>query len=122
MKTSSFFLGVLLGAAATSLISRNGGSAMLGMNRNGGNAGRMMEKARNRLMDAAFPGMGGSDLGASLTKPEKQDGDKAKKTTFSSSEKAENIKMLKEFIRNSPDVKREVEQILKETHTAVPGI
>lgn len=122
MKTSSFFLGVLLGAAATSLMSRKGGSAMLGMNRNGGNAGRMMEKARNRLMDVAFPGMSGTDLGASLAKPEKHDGDKAKKTTYSSSEKAENIKMLKEFIRNSPDVKREVEQILKETHTAVPGI
>jgi hypothetical protein len=120
VKTSSFFLGVLLGAAATSLMSRNGG-AMLGMNRNGGNAGRMMEKARNRLMDAAFSGISGTDLGAS-TKQEKHDGDKAKKTTLSSSEKAENIKMLKEFIRNSPDVKHEVEQILKETHTAIPGI
>ncbi|MFB5265996.1 hypothetical protein ACE41H_04230 [Paenibacillus enshidis] len=122
MKTSSFFLGVLLGAAATSLMSRNGGSAMKGMNRNGGNVGGMMEKARHKLMDAAFPGMVGSDLNAAMTRQEKHDGDKTRKKTYSSSEKAENIKMLKEFIRNSPDVKREVEQILKETHTAVPGI
>jgi hypothetical protein len=30
--------------------------------------------------------------------------------------------MLKDFIRTNPDVKHEVEKILKETHTSIPGL
>ncbi|MDP4096675.1 hypothetical protein OIN60_07815 [Paenibacillus sp. P96] len=121
MKTSSFFLGVLLGAAATSLMARKGGSALLGSVRNG-DVGGMMEKAKSKLMDAALPGIEESQHKTSMATHAKHAGDKVKNRAYSSSEKEENIKMLKEFIRNSPDVKREVEQILKETHTAVPGI
>lgn len=33
-----------------------------------------------------------------------------------------NLKQLKELIKGSADVRREVEAILKESHTAVPGL
>lgn len=36
--------------------------------------------------------------------------------------KESNLNMLKDFIRSNPDVKHEVEQILKDTHTAIPGL
>ena len=32
------------------------------------------------------------------------------------------MNMLKDFIRTNPDVKREVEQILTQTNTTVPGL
>ncbi|GAE04642.1 hypothetical protein JCM10914_696 [Paenibacillus sp. JCM 10914] len=40
----------------------------------------------------------------------------------SSHTKAANLKQVKDFIRNNPDVKAEVEQILKETHSVIPGL
>nr|WP_246246460.1 hypothetical protein [Paenibacillus lemnae] len=40
----------------------------------------------------------------------------------SSHSKAADLSMLKDFIRKNPDVKNEVEQILKETHTVIPGL
>ncbi|WP_223066607.1 hypothetical protein [Paenibacillus caui] len=36
--------------------------------------------------------------------------------------KESNMKMIKDFIKGNPDVRREVEQILKETHTVIPGL
>lgn len=120
MKTSSFLLGVLLGAVSTSLMLKNGGSAKAGLH---SNSGGMLEKARYKLMDTVFPGMGGAELTApSLNNKEKQIVNKPEKTTGSGSKKQENLNMLKEFIRSNPDAKREVEQILKETNTVVPGL
>ncbi|WP_255223009.1 hypothetical protein [Paenibacillus sp. 7541] len=40
----------------------------------------------------------------------------------SSHSKAADLSQIKEFIRKNPDVKHEVEEILKETGTVVPGL
>lgn len=125
MKTSSFFMGMILGAVASSLISRN--REMLGLTpgNNGTSAGKMMQKARSKMIDAAFPGMG--DLGGS----QRNEGTHAQESSThsqsnqrarSTNDKETSMKMIKDFIRTSPDVKKEVEQILQETHTAVPGL
>ncbi|MBJ8193703.1 hypothetical protein JDS79_44085, partial [Bacillus cereus] len=58
MKTSSFFLGIVLGAVASSLISRTRNMLGLSMDMGGKKGGNLVQKARTKMMDAAFPGMG----------------------------------------------------------------
>ena len=122
MKTSSFFLGIVLGAVASSLISRNRNMLGLSMDMNGKNAGNLVQKARTKMMDAAFPGMGDITLDKQDTHKDHDHRPKTDKTVHTAQSKEENMKLIKDFISSSPDVKREVEQILKETHTAVPGL
>ena len=125
MKTSSFFLGIVLGAVASSLISRNRNALGLSMDMGGKKGGNLVQKARTKLMDAAFPGMGDIALNTQDTHKDHDHRSQADKTVHNAQtakSKEENMKLIKEFISTSPDVKREVEQILKETHTAVPGL
>ncbi|WP_225999055.1 hypothetical protein [Paenibacillus sp. BJ-4] len=119
MKTSSFFLGIVLGAVASTLISRNRNMLGLSMDMDGKKSGNLVQKARTKMMDAAFPGMGDITLNKQDTH---KDHDQHSKTVHTAQNKEENMKLIKDFISSSPDVKREVEQILKETHTAVPGL
>ncbi|WDM20293.1 hypothetical protein [Paenibacillus polymyxa] len=125
MKTSSFFLGIVLGAVASSLISRNRNMLGLSMDMGGKKSGNLVQKARTKMMDAAFPGMGEITLNKEDTHKEQDHHSPTDKTAHNAhtvKNKEENMKLIKDFIRTSPDVKREVEQILKETHTAVPGL
>lgn len=121
MKTSSFFLGIVLGAVASSLISRNRNMLGLSVDMNGKKGGNLVQKARTKMMDAAFPGMGNITLNQDTHKDHDQRS-KTDKTVHTAQNKEENMKLIKDFINSSPDVKREVEQILKDTHTAVPGL
>ncbi|WP_025723060.1 hypothetical protein [Paenibacillus polymyxa] len=125
MKTSSFFLGIVLGAVASSLISRNRNMLGLSMDMGGKKGGNLVQKARTKMMDAAFPGMGEITLNKEDTHKDQDhhsQTDKAAHNAHTAKNKEENMKLIKDFISTSPDVKREVEQILKETHTAVPGL
>ncbi|MDY8021474.1 hypothetical protein [Paenibacillus polymyxa] len=125
MKTSSFFLGIVLGAVASSLISRNRNMLGLSMDMGGKKGGNLVEKARTKMMDAAFPGMGEITLNKQDTHKDqdhRSQTDKNAHNAHTAKNKEENMKLIKDFISTSPDVKREVEQILKETHTAVPGL
>ncbi|WP_028589066.1 hypothetical protein [Paenibacillus massiliensis] len=129
MKTSSFFMGVVLGAVASSVVQR----------RNMRNLNHMMHKARTKLMDAALPGMAGLDnLNLGKDKSHSRDKNQHEHTVAHEHERHEthtshsktsqpldketNLRLIKEFIRSTPDVKKEVEMILKETNTAIPGI
>ncbi|SFR06570.1 MULTISPECIES: hypothetical protein [unclassified Paenibacillus] len=125
MKTSSFFLGIVLGAVASSLISRNRNMLGLSMDMGGKKGGNLVQKARTKMMDAAFPGMGEITLNKVDTHKDQDhhlQTDKTAHNAHTAKNKEENMKLIKDFISTSPDVKREVEQILKETHTAVPGL
>jgi hypothetical protein len=125
VKTSSFFLGIVLGAVASSLISRNRNMLGLSMDMGGKKGGNLVQKARTKMMDAAFPGMGEITLNKVDTHKDQDhhlQTDKTAHNAHTAKNKEENMKLIKDFISTSPDVKREVEQILKETHTAVPGL
>ncbi|WP_068499455.1 hypothetical protein [Paenibacillus kribbensis] len=122
MKTSSFFLGIVLGAVAGSMISRNRNMLGFSMNMDGKKGENLVQKARTKMMDAAFPGMGDITLNKHDTHEDHDHHSKTDTTVHNVQSKEENMKLIKDFISSSPDVKREVEQILKETHTAVPGL
>lgn len=112
MNTSSFFSGVLIGAAATTLMSKNKG-----------NIGQMADKAKDKVMDVATSNMGInlSDLGSVFTN-ESHHSSGSHSQASSSLSKDSSINMVKDFIRTHPDVKQEVDQILKETNTVIPGL
>ncbi|BCG59947.1 hypothetical protein [Paenibacillus sp. URB8-2] len=116
MKTSSFLWGVMLGATTSMLMSkkRNMFIPMLGQS-------GAADKAKNKIMDMAMTGFGSTSASQQHSKTEssRPEGQKAESTVRS---KEANLSMLKDFIRSNPEVKRDVEQILKETHTAIPGL
>ncbi|MDO7905099.1 hypothetical protein Q5741_01565 [Paenibacillus sp. JX-17] len=123
MKTSSFFLGLVVGAAAQTMMQRRNFSLFSSGSKGGNSVGQMVNQAKNTVMDAAFPGMG------SMTDKLKDGENNSRqhnaaqidhKSTIR--DKEANFRMLKDFIRTNPDVKKEVEAILKDTHTAIPGL
>ncbi|MGW8957795.1 hypothetical protein [Paenibacillus sp. NPDC055715] len=125
MKTSSFFLGIVLGAVASTMISRNCSMLGLSMGMDGKKGGNLVQKARTKMMDAAFPGMGDITLNKQETRKDhdhRSTTDKKPHSAHTAQNKEVNMKLIKDFISTSPDVKREVEQILRETHTVVPGL
>ncbi|MDT3426845.1 hypothetical protein J2Z22_002379 [Paenibacillus forsythiae] len=116
MKTSSFFFGVMLGATASMLMSKKRNMFIPLMGQSGA-----AEKAKNKIMDMATTGFGSTSAIQQGAKPESS-GPEGLKADTSARSKESNLSMLKDFIRSNPDVKRDVEKILKETHTAIPGL
>ncbi|AIQ13534.1 hypothetical protein [Paenibacillus durus] len=116
MKTSSFFFGVMLGAAASMLMSnkRNMFMPMLGQS-------RAAEKAKNKIINMATTGFGNTSANQQPAKTESS-GSEGHKAALPVRSKEADLSMLKDFIRSNPDVKHDVEKILKETHTAIPGL
>lgn len=120
MNTSSFFCGVLIGAAVSTMMSRkrSGGGMMSSLISNNGPMG----KAADKVMDMASTGFGNSTKSGSGASQGSSASQHTKQGESPVRSKESNLKMLKEFIRTNPDVKHEVEAILKETHTAIPGL
>ncbi|MEK3824108.1 hypothetical protein [Paenibacillus sp. FSL K6-1558] len=116
MKASSFFWGIVVGVAASSWIAK-GRMPML----SSGSSRNMVDQARHKMMEMTFPGM---DSFSSKPDHHGEPHKSASKTSrvISPKEKEENMNMLKDFIRTNPDVKHEVEQILSQTNTSVPGL
>lgn len=122
MNTSSFLCGVMLGAAASMIMSKKRGS-MSSFMQPGGRMQGAGEKARDKIMGMAMTGFGSTVEGGSHDKAEyKAAGDAGHREDSPLKSKESNLNMLKDFIRSNPDVKHEVEQILKETHTTIPGL
>ncbi|MBY0115993.1 hypothetical protein MKY92_19140 [Paenibacillus sp. FSL R5-0623] len=117
MKTSSFFWGIVIGVAASSWLSK-GRLPMM----SSGSSRNMMDQAKHKMMEMTFPGMDG------FTSKQNQHGESHKNPAAKTAraitpqEKEANMSMLKDFIRTNPDVKHEVEQILSQTNTTVPGL
>ncbi|MWV44745.1 hypothetical protein GRF59_14085 [Paenibacillus sp. HJL G12] len=101
MNTSSFISGVLIGAAATAIMSKNKGSITSAITQN---AGKMMDIG-------AIGSLGTSSAGGHSSNHHAQ-----------SHSKDESMKQINEFINSNPDVKREVDMIMKETNTVIPGL
>ncbi|WP_150271010.1 hypothetical protein [Paenibacillus tepidiphilus] len=122
MNTSSFLCGVVLGAVASTMISRKRGSmmsALLSPNGAGQGAG---EKAKDKILGMAGTGFGSTATGSSGSHSTTASAETEHKSESTLQSKESNLRMLKDFIRSNPDVKHEVEKILKETHTTIPGL
>ncbi|AJS58010.1 hypothetical protein [Paenibacillus sp. IHBB 10380] len=112
MNTSSFITGILIGAAATSMISKNKGN---------GSVSQMADKARDKVMDFATMGMINGSEHDSVSGHNAVQGSSSSSMSPTYS-KESNMSMVKDFIRSNPDVKLEVDMILKETNTVIPGL
>ncbi len=100
MNTSSFISGVLIGAAATAIMSKNKGSITSAITQN---AGKMMDIGSIGSSGSGSSGGHGSHYAHSHNKDE-------------------SMKQINDFISSNPDVKREVDMIMKETNTTIPGL
>lgn len=127
MNTSSFLCGVLMGAAASMIMSKKRNSLMSSLGQSGGSMSGAADKAKEKIIGMATTGFGNTAVSSSNSSSNTQSngsnsGTSEHKTESPVKSKESNLKLLKDFIRNNPEVKSEVEQILKETHTAIPGL
>ncbi|WP_310829338.1 hypothetical protein [Paenibacillus pedocola] len=122
MNTSSFLCGVMLGAAASMMMSKKRSTMMSSLLQPGGQMQGAGEKARDKIMGMAMTGFGSTQTDGANEKAEHKAASNADQKESAIKSKESNLKLLKDFIRSNPDVKHEVEQILKETHTAIPGL
>ncbi|WP_018751436.1 hypothetical protein [Paenibacillus sanguinis] len=124
MKSSSFLGGVLVGAFATMLASKRKRGLMSAM----GGAGSMLKFAgissakgngnMSHADDAAKTNQHLSSGGAESARVYPSPGS----TADSHHSKEYDMKQLLQFIKSDANVRREVEAILKETHTVIPGL
>lgn len=121
MNTSSFLCGVLIGAAASMIMSKKRSSMMSSLLNAGGSRYSAGDKAKDKIMDMAMTGFGSTAADGKHDHADHASGG-GHKDADSLKSKESNLNMLKDFIRSNPDVKHEVEQILKDTHTAIPGL
>lgn len=117
MKASSFFWGIVIGVAASTWLSK-GKMPML----SSGSSRNMMDQARHKMMEMTFPGMDGFSSKPNEHNESHKNPTKKMARPITPKEKEENMNMLKDFIRTNPEVKHEVEQILTQTNTTVPGL
>lgn len=124
MKTSSFIYGALVGAAVYRMISRKDGMSFSSMLK-GANVSRLADTAMDKMNNYTKNSNQGSgrqeNVRPSSSGSDSSSGNQHGSQTSSNSKTA-NLKQVKDFIRSNPDVKHEVEQILKETHTVIPGL
>lgn len=142
MRTSSFIYGAIVGIAVYRMVSSKGVMSFSSMVK-GADIGQLANTAKGMMKDYSS---GSSTSGHSIyssqsnnsnqgnkrqesVRPSSSGTDSSSHSTgsqhgeqASSNSKAANLKQLKEFIRTNPDIKQEVEQILKETHTVIPGL
>ncbi|WP_211745062.1 hypothetical protein [Paenibacillus sp. Marseille-Q4541] len=119
MRTSSFLMGLTIGAVACSVLSKKGNMPSAKQAR------KYLHEAKDKVMDITFPGMDSmlsKVLTDETTKDSGSDNKSAANKVITPEQKAENMDLLKSFIRSNPDVKKEVEKVLKESHTAIPGL
>lgn len=124
MNTSSFLCGVVMGAAASMMMSKKRGALMSSLGQSNGSMQGAGQKATDKIMNMAMTGFGNTSAsgGSQNSTPNTASGSSEHTSGSSVKSKESNLKMLKDFIRSNPDVKHEVEQILKETHTSIPGL
>lgn len=122
MNTSSFLCGVLMGAAASMIMSKKRSAMMSALLHSNGSPYSAGDKAKDKIMGMAMTGFGSTADTGSHDKGSHASGSSETKEDSPVKSKESNLNMLKDFIRSNPDVKHEVEQILKDTHTAIPGL
>ncbi|AWB45037.1 hypothetical protein DCC85_12930 [Paenibacillus sp. CAA11] len=120
MNTSSFLFGAALGAAATVWASKRKNGLMSAA----GQAGSMLKfadlsKSKN---DGTFPKSESKGSDATSLASSVKSSSHSSEAAHQTHSKDSNLSAIKDFIKGNPDVRREVEQILKETHTVIPGL
>lgn len=123
MNTSSFLCGVLIGAAASMIMSKKRNSLLSSLGQSGGSMSGAKDKATEKIISMATAGFGNTAASSSNAQSNNSSGEASvHKTESPGKSKESNLKLLKDFIRSNPEVKSEVEQILKETNTVIPGL
>lgn len=127
MNTSSFVCGVVIGVAASMIMSNKKNAMMSTSGHSGGSMTGSMsdaaDKAKDKIISMAMTGFGNTASSASNSQSNGSNGGSVEhKQESSVQSKESNLKMLKDFIRSNPEVKSEVEKILKESHTSIPGL
>ncbi|GGF75425.1 hypothetical protein GCM10010912_20750 [Paenibacillus albidus] len=124
MNTSSFLCGVLTGAVVSMMMSKKRNNLMSTLGGSGMSVGGAADRAKDKIVGMALTGFGNTSASAdrSHDNSKGRSGGTAEHKPESLKSKEDNMRMLKDFIRSNPDVKHDVEQILKETHTAIPGL
>ena len=126
MKMSSFFFGVVLGATASMIMAKKRNAMMSQLGQMGGSKSGATDKAKDKILGMAFTGFGNTAASTSnadnSANNESKSSANEQKADSPVKSKESNLKMLKDFIHSDPDVKHQVEQILKETRTTIPGL
>jgi hypothetical protein len=121
MNTSSFLCGVLLGAAASMIMSKKRSALMSSLGQSGSRGAG--ERAKDKIFGMAMTGFGNTSAsGDNNHEHGSKSGGEDHKSESKVKPNESNLSMVKDFIRSNPDVKQEVEKILKETHSAIPGL
>ncbi|MEK5476733.1 hypothetical protein NYE70_07240 [Paenibacillus sp. FSL R5-0407] len=119
MKSSSFLCGVLFGAVAAVWASRRKGGLMSMIN-GAGSVLKTHETNSNSSQPKTSQAATGQDkIGAAATA---QVHPSPVSSTHENHSKEYNLKQITDFIKGNPDVRREVDAILKETHSTIPGL
>lgn len=119
MNISSLLTGIVIGAAATNMMSKNSQN---------GSMSQVADKAKGKMMDLAGFGMnltGDHEIeSASMgsTQHSSHGSGVTSGTQTQTHTKESSMNMVKDFIKQNPDVKYEVDMILKETNTVIPGL
>lgn len=117
MKSSSFLCGILLGVVATTWAKKN--QSLLSaakdagsmMNWSGMMSGHSNDKSDHSTSHSSSNGSSGTQVHPSCCSTSDKD-----------HSKEHSLKQILEFIKGNPDVRSEVEGILKETNTVIPGL
>lgn len=131
MRSSSFLGGVLLGALASNWMSKRNMNWMSVV----GQAGSLLnlgDMARNKSRNH-FPSGGGNQSfkgneaqsisgNASSTQHSSHSHSTTETSHKTHDSKDSNLRMIREFIKGNPEVRIEVDKILKETNTVIPGL
>lgn len=122
MRTLPFLCGALVGAAAVIWNSkRNGGKPMIN-----GNNKIMKMVGLSSGQSSEGEARSNSSHSSSHSSAQKQQASpssaSASSSKHSNHSKEYNLKQLTDFIKGNPDVRLEVEKILKETNTVIPGL
>lgn len=118
MKSSSFLCGVFLGAVGAMIVKRNRG--LLSAGKEAGmmwNWSNMKSGSHCNTHDKEHHTTRHSD-----DKIESKVSPTSGSIHNESHMKESNLKQLTNFIKSNPDVRKEVESILKETNTVIPGL
>lgn len=124
MKSSSFLFGALVGMTAAVWASQRKSGWMYTMMNQAGAAMKipgLSGTQSNGKTSSKASGTSGKSGAASSAQvyPSSNSSNSSSEPHHS---KEYNLKQITDFIKSSPEVRREVEAILKESHTVIPGL
>ncbi|GGG05644.1 hypothetical protein [Paenibacillus aceti] len=117
MRSSSFLTGVILGATAGVMASKRKINWMAMLSEAGSALSLAGMKTECGHRQARATSSQGSTISAQVFPSNRSAG-----PSLSSHSKEHSLKQIQDFIKGNPDVRHEVEAILKDNSTQIPGI